>query len=411
MKKLFIIATCVFGFKQLFAQTNHAPTAKLVTVVGIEDLFVLPFNPCDSCSDPDSGQVLTCSPAPIPPLPINGPRNGTLTVPTGGGNWRYTPNLNSNGADGFTYKVCDNGTPQMCAYNAVAIFIQPVNDPPVANNDSFTVLEDTRTALSLLTNDTDVDGDQLTIQLPSTPLTHAHLELSADKRTLYFTPQPENWYGRTSFRYQACDPSNACSSANVYITVLPVNDPPTAVTDTIIFTEGNTADTTIDVLANDYDVENDSFYLASTWGGSTVSAELTTENGKAVVHVTRTDINACGFDSAFYKVCDYQDCDTGIIYIINICEFSQYMPKGFSPDGDGTNDKLEFPDLQYFKPLELNVFNRYGQPVYQSSDYQNDWDGKAQNLNQELPDGTYFYTVKTANGKKYSSMLIINRGK
>lgn len=403
MKKLFITAMVVFGIQLGFAQTNHAPTANTVTVVGVEDLFVQAFNPCSNCSDPDSGQTLTCS-------PVTMPLNGTLNVPSGGGNWSYTPNPNFNGTDGFAYKVCDNGTPSLCAYNAVVIYITPVNDPPVAHNDSFTTMEDTRTLLPLLNNDTDVDGDQLTIKLASTQLTHGTLELSSDQRTLYFTPAAD-WFGRLSFRYQACDPSNACSSANAYITVLPVNDAPRPGTDSVIFREGIAGDTLIDVLANDYDVEGDSFFITQTWGGRSAHTELVTENGKVLVHITRTDSNACGLDSAFYTVCDYQNCDTGIIYIINICEFSQYMPKGFSPDGNGINDKLEFPDLQYFKPLELTVFNRYGQPVYQSSDYQNDWDGKAQNLNEELPDGTYFYTVKTSNGKKYSSMLVINRGK
>lgn len=384
---------------------NHAPSAQQDIVFGIEDLFVQPFNPCDNDTDPD-GDNITCEPAPFPPLPFNGPLNGSLDVPTSG-NWTYHPNLNFNGVDGFTYKVCDDGIPSLCSYSAVAIYIQAVNDPPVAYRDSFTVLEDTRTLLPVLNNDVDVDGDQLTIRISTAPQ-HGTIELSANRRQLYYTPAA-NYYGHDVFRYQACD-SQACSYANAYLTILPVNDAPT-LPDTTIVLSDQQKERYVDVLARASDVEGDSFYLASTWGGTNVNSMLMTENGTLIIHVQKTNADACGNDSVFYKVCDYASCDTGIIYVINLCPFSENMPDGFSPDGDGLNDKLEFSTLSYFRPLELKVFNRYGHPVYEADNYNNDWDGRTQNLNQALPDGTYFYTVKIPDGRKYSSMLIINRNR
>ena len=86
-----------------------------------------------------------------------------------------------------------------------------------------------------------------------------------------------------------------------------------------------------------------------------------------------------------------------------------FLPEGFSPDGDGLNDKLVFTGLQYFAPAQLKVFNRYGTVVYESDDYANDWQGTSLDSGNALPDGTYFYVLRLADGKRYNSYLIINR--
>jgi large repetitive protein len=62
-----------------------------------------------------------------------------------------------------------------------------------------------------------------------------------------------------------------------------------------------------------------------------------------------------------------------------------------------------------FQPVQLIIFNRWGHPVYESQEYLNDWDGKAQSLNQPLPDGTYFYTLRLNDGRKYTNYLEIRR--
>lgn len=380
---------------------NRAPVAQPDIVAGLEDFpFAMPFNPCDNDSDPD-GDNITCTPSPIPPLPFNGPLNGTLSIT--GDVWRYFPNPNFNGIDGFTYKVCDDGVPSLCSYNVVAITIAPVNDPPVAQDDYFTVLEDSRTLLPVLSNDNDIDGDNLKIVVRTQP-EHGTLELVNNQ--LYYTPAP-NYHGTDAFRYQACD-SSVCDYANAYITIVPVNDAPTPVTDSIKIMD-NEQEQYIDITANDYDVEGDSFYVAATWGGTFVSSKLVTENGKTLVFIQKNDAKACGIDSVFYSVCDYANCDTGIVFITAVCPFADFMPEGFSPNGDGVNDVLVFSILDFFRPLQLIVFNRWGHPVYQSDDYNNDWDGRAQNIDQPLPDGTYFYTIQIPDGRKYSSMCVINR--
>src|SRR5690606_10222242 len=118
--------------------------------------------------------------------------------------------------------------------------------------------------------DTDIDGDNLRIVVRTQP-EYGTLELVNNQ--LYYTPAL-NYHGTDAFRYQACD-SSVCDYANVYITILPVNDAPTPVTDSIKIMD-NEQEQYVDITANDYDVEGDSFYVAATWGGTFVSSKLVT---------------------------------------------------------------------------------------------------------------------------------------
>ena len=67
---------------------------------------------------------------------------------------------------------------------------------------------------------------------------------------------------------------------------------------------------------------------------------------------------------------------------------------GLSPNHDGLNDNFIIT-RPYNTKIALQVFNRWGNVVYKSDDYQNDWAGKGQGnfLGQDLPSGTYFYIV------------------
>jgi gliding motility-associated-like protein len=74
-----------------------------------------------------------------------------------------------------------------------------------------------------------------------------------------------------------------------------------------------------------------------------------------------------------------------------------FIPEGFSPDDDGTNDKFVIYGLNG-KRLSLLVFNRWGQLVYESGNYLNNWDGRCNQPNvingDYLPESTYFYIIR-----------------
>lgn len=81
-------------------------------------------------------------------------------------------------------------------------------------------------------------------------------------------------------------------------------------------------------------------------------------------------------------------CQDSIYMRVPVKELELKVPNVFTPNGDGVNDYFEIKKLEYFVSNEFIVFNRWGKKVYESSTYNNDWDGGG------LSDGTYFYILK-----------------
>jgi gliding motility-associated-like protein len=77
------------------------------------------------------------------------------------------------------------------------------------------------------------------------------------------------------------------------------------------------------------------------------------------------------------------------------------IPNTFTPDKNGINDVFEIQALP--ANSQLTVFNRWGNTVYQSNNYQNNWDGA------NCSDGVYYYIVNTADGKQYKGTVTILR--
>ncbi len=65
----------------------------------------------------------------------------------------------------------------------------------------------------------------------------------------------------------------------------------------------------------------------------------------------------------------------------------------FTPNGDGINDFWYIPHMAKMGRVQVQVFNRYGNLVYESDEYSNDWDGQWKN--KALPEGAYYYIMET----------------
>ena len=88
------------------------------------------------------------------------PAHGTATV-NADGTVTYTPAANYHGADSFSYTIGDGNGGTATA--TVSVTVTAANDGPVAVNDAATTAEDTAATIAVLTNDTDLDGDTLTV--------------------------------------------------------------------------------------------------------------------------------------------------------------------------------------------------------------------------------------------------------
>ena len=264
------------------APVNDPPVAKPDTATTNEDA---PVTVAVLSNDTDlDGDPLTVTAATAP--------NGTVVI-NPDGTITYTPNANFNGTDTITYTISDGkgGT----STSTVTIVVAPVNDAPVAVNDVATTNEDTPVKISPLLNDSDVDGDPLTITAATAP--NGKVTVNPDG-TITYVPNA-NFNGTDVITYTISDSKGGTSTATITVTVAPVNDPPVAVNDTAATNEDTPV--TVAVLANDTDLDGDPL--------SVVAA--TAANGTVVINpdgtVTYTPkANFFGVDTITYTISDGQ---------------------------------------------------------------------------------------------------------
>jgi hypothetical protein len=200
------------------------------------------------------------------------------TVSLSGGIVTYTPDSNFNGDASFTYTVFDGAA---TATGTVTVTVTPVDDAPVAVADTSTAVEDsTANQINVLANDTDIDGGPISIA-SVTQAVHGTVAIVNSASAVTYTPAPDYCNhviaGLTphaslfdQFTYTL---SPGGSTTTVTVTVSCVDDPPVANNDTATVTE-NSANTTINVLANDTDID----------GGPRAIASVTQpENGSVTV--------------------------------------------------------------------------------------------------------------------------------
>jgi gliding motility-associated-like protein len=77
-----------------------------------------------------------------------------------------------------------------------------------------------------------------------------------------------------------------------------------------------------------------------------------------------------------------------------------------TPNGDGQNDTWKIDNPNQISGCEVKIYNRWGQPLYETSDYQNEWDGTKNN--EPLPDGVYFYSIECGE-KSYKGAINLLR--
>ena len=127
-----------------------------------------------------------------------------------------------------------------------------------------------------------------------------------------------------------------------------------------------------------------------------------------------------GQDAFIYAVCDYFDrCDEATVLVM-ISDETLFVPNAFSPNGDGVNDYFEIQGIAQYDQVDLKVFNRWGNLVYQSSNYGEGsnrsgfWDGIANKGirigNGEVPTGTYYYILDLGgDNQKITGFIYLDR--
>lgn len=249
------------------------------------------------------------------------PENDTVTVTgvgqpshgrtqtNGDGTITYTPATNYVGGDQFTYTVSDGHSNTDTAAVSVTVNDTP-NHAPTAAADSTTTQQDTPVTLNVLANDTDPDGDTLTVTGVAQGA-HGAVTNNNDG-TLTYTPNA-GFYGTDGFSYYISDGRNGTATGNVTVTVNRVvqNAPPDAVDDSATTTENTPVK--INVLANDTDPNGDPLTVTSTSHGSNGTVA---NNGNGTVTYT-PNAGFAGSDQFTYTVGDGKGgADTATVTVI-----------------------------------------------------------------------------------------------
>ncbi len=148
------------------------------------------------------------------------PANGSSS-PGGDGTVVYTPAAGFVGFDTFTYSICD--TTSLCDTADVTVTVTEAAMPPEAADDMASVGEDGEVDIDVLANDSDPNGDSLSIIEVTAPQ-HGTATVNPDS-TIHYVPAP-NFAGADSFEYTIADGTGFTDSASVSITVGGVDDPP-----------------------------------------------------------------------------------------------------------------------------------------------------------------------------------------
>ncbi|MCX7561799.1 Ig-like domain-containing protein, partial [Sulfitobacter sp. F26204] len=204
------------------------------------------------------------------------------TVEVVGNEVVFTPAPDFNGDATITYTVEDPAG--NTDTGEVAVTVAPVNDAPVAVDDSDSTPEDTPVTIDVVANDTDVDGDPLTVTGATVPADQGIVEVVGNE--VVFTPAPD-FTGDATITYTVEDPDGLTDTGTVTVDVAPVADAPTAVDD--VATTDEDTPVTIDVVGNDTDPDDDPLTVT----GATVPADQGTVGvvGNEVVFTPAPDFN------------------------------------------------------------------------------------------------------------------------
>ena len=268
------------------------PDTTLTTVLGVDDILL-------NDTDPD-GDTLT-----VTTTPVTGVSNGMLTL-NADGTFTYTPNAGFIGVDTFIYEITDSSGER----DQATVAINVVNNlSPVANDDAYTIDEDVALTTildtnDLLLNDTDGNGDDLTVNTtPITDVANGMLVLN-DDGTFIYTPDAD-FNGTDSFEYEISDGNGGTSQATVTITINPVEDSPIAEDDEYSVDQDSTLVVMVgdsDLLANDSDPDDDVLTVNTSPAAMPSNGTLTLGTDGSFTYVP--DAGFTGTDTFDYQIED-----------------------------------------------------------------------------------------------------------
>jgi hypothetical protein len=337
---------------------------------------------------------------------------GATVEKTTDGKVKYTPKYNSNKragiSDTFTYTIKDAQNATASATVTVNVGEQ-ANQAPKPQDDEVSTPKQTPVTVNVLANDSDPDGDPLTLESVSSNIGATVQIVNGEVK---YTPKfSSNQAASESFTYTVKDTDGVTSSANVTVNV-GANKAPVAVADQADIAYG--APVTVDVLANDSDPDDQTLIIKSVNSATGANVEVTSDN--KVRYIPKSDFNKAGGSDTFtYIVEDIQGATDEATVTISIGKKPNGAPNALpdtastaygtpvsinvlANDSDPEGDEIIIIDVKSDTGAIVKVVN--GQVVYTpKSDF-----------NTAGDDDKFTYTIKDSEGNESSTTVTVKVG-
>src|SRR5665648_535255 len=307
----------------------------------------------------------------------------------------------------LTYQICENGNLNKCDQAEVTVTVISTNDPPVVTGNRVSTLENTPVTICLSIT------DPKTVSVYSASIcgnpgngTLGVPIITGNEVCVDYTPA-SNFFGTNNFCLEICGNGLPvlCDTAIVIVDVIKVNRPPVVSDITKTIEENQTLlFSNSDFTSKFIDPDNDNMVKVKITslplnGKLNISGtDFTTDQEILLADISKMEFvpekDYSGEISFTWKGSDSENYSVSPASVyITITPLSIFIPEGFSPNGDGVNDYFIIQGAERYT-IDLKVFNRWGNLVYSSKQYLNDWGGISNAgvlISNQLPVGTYFY--------------------
>ncbi|MFM7006570.1 MAG: gliding motility-associated C-terminal domain-containing protein, partial [Flavobacteriales bacterium] len=216
-------------------------------------------------------------------------------------------------------------------------------------------------------------------------------------------------YGYTTVTWTVTDAAGNIATATQVVEVRDTVVPVTVLSPITVnlLTTGSVSITVADVNTGTYDncgIANmtifPSTFTCDDLGENQVLFTATDVHGNKTQSIVIVTVELSGIDLDFDQVDDACDSEVNNTQAI--------VPDGFTPDGDNYNDLFVIPGIDAYNETVLEIYDRFGNKVYEKAQYANDWDGTSSFTGAVLPDDTYYY-ILTVDQQVKQGFVYINR--
>lgn len=226
----------------------------------------------------------------------------------------YTPGANQNTAVTFGYHFCEISTATCGVPGQITVNITPVNDDPIAVDDTATTNEDSAAVVSVLANDSPGANESDALTVVGIVASPSNGAASFTSSQVIYTPNL-NFCGTDTLQYRVQDSGGLSDVGQVTITVTCGNDAPTALNDTVTVNEDST-NNLISVLTNDNAGPANENQTLTIINAGPASSGTATING---LQISYTPVaNFCGSVSISYTVQDDGGLTSTAVVTVNV---------------------------------------------------------------------------------------------